>query len=102
MRHREHRETLTGIGRVWHNDKVALVSVGYRIELSQTVHVDQMMDGSTSRVGGIGHIEGMLLTTATPYNLIGEPIELELEDGRRWKCFIQSTRGNLMNSGGIS
>jgi hypothetical protein len=32
---------------------------------------------------------------------IGEPIELELEGGRRWECFIQSSDGNLLNRGGI-
>jgi hypothetical protein len=35
------------------------------------------------------------------FNLIGEPIELELRDGRRWLCFVQSTDGTLVNRGGF-
>ena len=33
--------------------------------------------------------------------LLGREITLELDDGRRWDCFVQSTSGNLAPRGGL-
>ena len=35
-------------------------------------------------------------------SLIGHPVELELEDRRRWPCVIQSGDGDLVSRGSIS
>jgi hypothetical protein len=74
-------------------------SVSYAFMITQGWMEARSMSGSPE-VKGMGHIEGNLLEPV-PYRLIGEPIELVLQDGRRWHCFIQSTNGNLVNRGGL-
>ena len=103
MEHREQEpvETLKGVGRIWHNGKVAAEQTRYRIDISRTIHVTRTLDATTQRTPGLGTIEGNLLSEV-PWELIGESIELELQDGRRWKCGVQSARGDLVNMGGIA
>jgi hypothetical protein len=56
--------------------------------------------GGTSEIPGLKSINGWLVGKV-PFALVGESIELELEDGRRWECFIQSSNGNLVNRGDL-
>lgn len=96
-------ERLSGIGQIWRNGEVVLDDVRYEITISQHM-IDTSSNAGSREVPGLKHIEGQL-GSPVPFRLfrlIGEPIELELEDGRRWKCFIQSSFGNLVNSGGIA
>ena len=69
--------------------------VQYHVSLSGTVH-----GAAAGDIAGAGYIGGRLLSSFRLW-LIGESIELELQDGRRWACSIQSSHGSLQNDGGI-
>ncbi len=83
---------LTGIGRLVLNGQVAAERVQYHVSLSRATAGAPATD--------TGHVGGRLLSPF-PMGLIGENIELELRDGRRWLCSIQSSHGSLKNVGGI-
>lgn len=55
---------------------------------------------STPRDGGLVRLEGVLMSDA-PFELLRQPIELELEDRQRWMCQLQSTSGDLVDRGGL-
>ena len=86
---------LGGIGRLLLNGQVAADGVQYHVSLSRTMH-----GAPGSDISGAGHIGGRLLSPF-PAWLIGESIELEMQDGRRWACSIQSSHGSVKNVGGI-
>jgi hypothetical protein len=92
-------EEFSGTGKIWLGDKIVMTSVKYSIRISQRM-IEARTMGGTSEIPGLKSIDGWL-TGSVPFQLVGESIELEFEDGRRWKCFIQSSDGNLMNRGGI-
>ena len=94
-----HLETLTGHGRIWHNGEIVVSPVRYWIDCSQTVHELQSLGGPRTELPGLGQIEGRLISPV-PFSLYGADIELELQDGRRWKCFIQGTNNRLVNRDG--
>jgi hypothetical protein len=82
--------TLTGVGRILLNGQVAGDGIQYHVAISRNAEPGG---------GGTRHIGGRLLSRF-PMMLIGEDIELELQDGRRWTCIIQSSHGSLKNAGG--
>jgi hypothetical protein len=84
------REELSGSGRLLRYGEVVAEGVDYEITVSRE-----------SDVPGVNSIEGRI-SPPFPLQLIGEPIELELKDGRRWRCIIQSDSGSLVNRGGIN
>ena len=86
---------LTGIGRLLLNGQVVAERVQYHVSLSRTLH-----GAAEGDIAGAGHIGGRLLSSFRLW-LIGESIELEMQDGRRWACSIQSSHGSLQNEGGI-
>ncbi len=86
---------LTGVGRILLNGQVAADGVQYHVSLSRTMHAAR-----GGEISGDGHIGGRLLSSF-PMMLIGEDIELELQDGRRWVCRVRSSHGSLKNVGGI-
>ena len=90
-------EEFSGKGRVWLGGEVVLTEVPYSIRITQRMIEARTMGGG-SEIPGLKSINGWIQNDV-PFALIGEPIELELEDGRRWQCFIQSSDGNLINRG---
>jgi hypothetical protein len=82
--------TLTGVGRILLNGQVAADGMQYHVAISRKAEPGD---------GGTHHIGGRLLSRF-PVMLIGEDVELELQDGRRWACIIQSSHGSLKNVGG--
>jgi hypothetical protein len=52
-------------------------------------------------IPGMKHMEGRTDPSKVPGSLFYQPVDLELEDGRRWRCFIKPD-GGIENSGGIS
>jgi len=66
---------LTGVGRILLNGQVAADGVQYHVSLSRTMHAAR-----GGEISGDGHIGGRLLSSF-PMMLIGEDIELELQDG---------------------
>jgi hypothetical protein len=93
-------ETLRGVGRIWRKSKVAVKQAAYRIDISRTIHVTRGVDAVDIRTPGLATIGGTLLSEV-PEELIGQPIELEVKDGRRWKSIIQSEDGTIVNRFGI-
>jgi hypothetical protein len=91
--------TERGTGRIHHNGVVVVPNVEYEIETSDPPLEAKRHLRGTSYVSGYGDIEGRLIAGTVPQHLHGEPIELELENGRRWACFYAN--GRLVNSGGI-
>lgn len=68
-----------------------------------TIYEGWLADGRGGRIKGIGLIEGSLLG-ADPndlFDLLGKDLVLRLEEGRRWRCFLQSSIGRLENAGGF-
>lgn len=87
--------TLRGKGRIFRDGALALDGARY------VVHIITRAAGPDQP----GHapatdLEGVLMSDA-PFELLRQPIELELEDGRRWHCYLQSTSGDLVDRDGL-
>jgi hypothetical protein len=83
--------TLSGVGKLWAGGKAVAEGVRYRVAMSRKMPAD------------LWRIEGqvdapqqvlMQLMVDAPADL-----ELELSDGQRWGCYLQSSNGRLLNSG---
>ena len=96
-----HDGTESGTGRIRLNGETVLNPGEYVISHSHRMTPAPSMQNPGAQIRGLGSINGQI-SSLFPMSLIGKPIELELEDGRRWTCFIQSSDGTLVNSGGIS
>ena len=70
----------------------------YTIQIFRKVILTQTMNAGESRIPGIPRMRGTLFAVI-PYSLMEGDIELELEDGRRWKCALTSTDGSLASRG---
>ena len=91
----------SGSGRIF-NDKGELVLSGvrYEIMLSSPDRADTTTLSGRSSVEGYSDLDGRILGSLDPsLDLNGQDIELELENGRRWACFVNGSR--LVNRGGI-
>ena len=91
--------TISGRGRIWHNGKLALEAAGYTItcragdgESGDSEH-DPTETKSRPLFGQ--------LSCTFPGWLQGCPIDLELEDGRRWHCRLQTNDGAIVDCGGL-
>ncbi|GMV22450.1 MAG: hypothetical protein AMXMBFR57_23990 [Acidimicrobiia bacterium] len=87
--------TLRGKGRIFRDGALALDGARYVVHIiTRAVEPDQ--PGHAPATG----LEGVLMSDA-PFELLRQPIELELEDGRRWHCYLQSTSGDLVDRDGL-
>ena len=90
-------ESLTGRGKLFDGDR-CLGLVTYQVETSQ-----KMLDaGRGELIPGLGRIEGMITDGDVDlFDLVtrNAPVTLEMQDGRRWDCWVQSTNGTLVNRG---
>ena len=84
-------ETLSGLGTLWNGAVTVLNNVPYSFTI-------------TTRDSGMRHIDGsidgdfMTLTTL----IMAEPppeLILQLQDGRRWECYLTNNQGRLVNRG---
>lgn len=91
-------ESPTGVGKLHHAGGV-VESIRYEITVTQDIHVSTTFDG-TSQVPGLKDAYGSL-RGKVPIHIFGIEAELELEDGRRWKCLVQG-RGQLDSLGPIT
>ena len=90
-----------GFGRVWRDGRLVVSLVRYSIARSHRVLTTRALGAqSLTPPRDTDRIEGQLLSLFPPH-LVGQHVELELEDGRRWKCIVEGG-GTLLNSGGIS
>lgn len=81
-------ETLRGSGKIFRDGVLVLERARYVVHLS------------TPREAGALRLEGVLMSDV-PFDLLRQPIELELEDGRRWHCRLAGTSGDLVDRGGL-
>ena len=99
-----HDQTERGIGNVWHNGQLLAEDVRYTLSHSHEQLAAGTFGTPAAAERGLGRIVGQLHGTL-PFSVIdvtGQPIELELEDGRRWHCLMKSSDGDLLNCGGIT
>lgn len=92
MRSTDAVETFRGRGRIYHDGQLVLEDARY------VVHVSTPREAGAAP--GVLRLEGVMMTDV-PFALLRQPIELELEDGRRWMCRLQSTSGDLVDRGGF-
>lgn len=89
-----HFETRTGVGRLWQDGRVVLDAVPYRIDISRETH---------GGVAGLWRVAGQIDAPETALLPLvirdSSDFELELADGTKWGCVLQSSRGRLLNSG---
>ena len=89
--------TFTGRGRIWRDGRVALEAAGYTISCRlDTSDASQVAIRQAVPRPLTGHLH-----CSFPQWLIRTPIELELEDGRRWHCQIDASDGALIDRGGV-
>jgi len=84
-------ETLSGRGTLWDGSEAALRNVPYTVTI-------------TTRDSGMRHIDGNIDGdfSALTSLVMKEPaakLILELEDGRRWECYLTNNYGRLVNRG---
>lgn len=90
-------ESLAGKGKLFAGAD-CLGQVEYRVDCSQ-----KMLDaGRGELIPGLGRIEGVIVDGDVDlFDIVtrNAAVTLELEDGRCWDCWVQSTSGNLVNRG---
>jgi hypothetical protein len=84
-------ETHSGVGTLWNGDVAVLRSVPYSVTV-------------TTRESGLGRIDGNIdgESGALISLILEDPppkLVLELEDGRRWECYLANSSGRLVNRG---
>lgn len=87
--------TLRGQGRLLRESdgSVALGDLRYELLVTEPSH---------GRLGSVsGAVTNKHFVELSDLVIAGEPLILELEDGRRWPCWAQSTDGKLAPRGGI-
>lgn len=93
-------ERLVGRGPIF-DGETRYGPVDYIVE----IYDGWLTDGRGGRVKGVGRIDGQLLNLdhQTMAALFGkDSLMLQLEDGRRWHCWMQNSDGRLMNRGGFT
>ena len=87
--------TISGRGRIWRDGRIAVEAVDYTLACQVTTTDSSQQPGTLPRPLS-GHLQ-----CSFPQWLLGTPIELELEDGRRWHCQLASSGGFLIDRGGV-
>ncbi len=85
-------ETLRGSGKIFRDGVLVLDRARY------VVHISTPRDAGAA--AGALRLEGVMMSDV-PFDLLRQPIELELEDGRRWQCRLAGTSGDLVDRGGM-
>jgi hypothetical protein len=84
----------TSKGRIWIDGRVA-AEVSYEIATSKPERTNTDTFGKSSDTAGFSITRGRIIGTFDE-TLVGKPVELELENGSRWRCFIRPN-GELVN-----
>ena len=87
-------ETLSGRGTLWNGALPVLKDVPYSITI-------------TTRDSGMHRIDGSIeadLLTLMAIVMMEPPAQLvlQLQDGRRWECYLTSSDGRLVNRGQLT
>jgi hypothetical protein len=92
MRSTDSVETLRGSGKIFRDGVLVLERARYVVHLSTPREAGAESDAL--------RLEGVMMSDV-PFELLRQPIELELEDGRRWLCRLEGTSGDLVDRGGL-
>ena len=96
-------ENLRGSGEVSREHGAAVGNRRYHITIWQELHnsgaISDMRDGADGRKKIMGTIE---LLNDEAYALIGAPLVLTLDDGRRLPFFFRSTEGAITARGALT
>lgn len=98
MMRRRNVETVRGTGRILAEDQtdVLLPEVGYVIIVQEEVSDPPAAPGRRSARGYLVHDHFNPNVAAA---LVGKPVDLELDDGRRWPCSFDDAEGGLVGRG---
>ena len=84
-------ETLSGRGTLWNGPVAVLNNVPYSITITIRDSGMRRIDGS---IDGDFSILTTLIMKEPPPELV-----LQLQDGRRWECYLTNNQGRLVNRG---
>lgn len=101
MRETETSERLEGSGQLRNEDGGAL-EASYSLSVIRTFIDTRTHDGD-GQIPGPETIEGSIsgLDQSTLLTLIGKPLTLVLQDGRRLKCHLKNPDGRIKATGGV-
>jgi hypothetical protein len=97
-------EKLNGTGEVTKEAGGTLGPRRYRLTVWQEIHRVKTMGNNVSRVEGLKSITGSieLKDDAEGFDLVGQPLVLQLEDGRRFPFFFSSSDGTIAARGQLA
>jgi hypothetical protein len=101
MRETETSESFEGSGKLQNGDGGAL-EVSYSLSVIRTFIDTRTHDGA-GQIPGSETIEGSIsgLDEFTLLTLIGKPLTLVLQDGRRLNCHLKNPDGRIKATGGL-
>jgi len=86
-------ETQSGRGTLWKGEEAVLHDVPYSVTVTTRDSGMRHIDGSID--GDFGTLTALMVEDPLP------KLVLELDDGRRWECYLTSNSGRLVNRGGL-
>jgi hypothetical protein len=89
-----------GNGNVWRGDVCIMKTVPYRVVVSQDTHDIPSVRWTWVTRPRPRTVSGRIFASVSPA-YVGSPVELELEDGSRWPCIIQSEDGQVVTTRGM-
>jgi hypothetical protein len=101
MRETDTSESFEGSGKLQNRDGGAL-EVSYSLSVIRTF-IDTGTHAGDGQIPGSETIEGSIsgLDKSTLSTLIGKPLTLILQDGRRLNCYLKTPDGRITATGGI-
>lgn len=84
-------ETQSGRGTLWNGEEAVLLNVPYSVTITTRDSGMRHIDGSID--GEVGTLTALIMEDPPP------KLVLELDDGRRWECYLASNSGRLVNRG---
>jgi hypothetical protein len=84
-------ETRSGRGTLWSGGEAVLEDVPYSVTITTRDSGMRHIDGSID--GEFGVLTALVMEDPPP------KLVLELDDGRRWECYLSSNSGRLVNRG---
>jgi hypothetical protein len=94
-----------GNGNVWRGDACIMTNVPYRVIVSQEIQDVPSAGTWPPRWTWLKRarprtVSGRIFASVSP-SYVGLPVELELEDGSRWPCTVQSADGQVVTTRGM-
>ena len=95
-------ERLSGTGDVQHEGGAVVGRRRYELVVTREILYAEDMAGHSTRIEGLFSIEGSIAAEGfESYSLVGKPLILRLEDGRRFPFFLQHSNGTIAARGAL-